>query len=62
MKRFDFLAVLLAFAATITQLPASVVTWQELLNKTQPVEGLLDSPETFADRLYRRKACAFSPT
>jgi hypothetical protein len=49
MKRFDFRAALLALAATVTQLPASVVTWQELLNKTQPAEGLLDSPETFAD-------------
>jgi hypothetical protein len=49
MKRFEFRAALLALAATVTPLPASVVTWQELLSKTQPVEGLLESPETFAD-------------
>jgi len=47
MRRFSAVAC----AALIGAVPlrASVVTWQELLNKTQPAEGLLESPAKFAE-------------
>lgn len=49
MKRFEQLllaiAVLVACAAPLQ----ATVTWQELINKTTPAEGLLGRPEEFAD-------------
>jgi hypothetical protein len=47
MKRFEAAACAILLAASPLQ--ASVVTWQELLNKTEPAEGLLESPEKFAE-------------
>ena len=46
MKRFEAVCCAILFAAA--PLEASVVTWQELLNTREPVEGLLESPEKFA--------------
>lgn len=46
MKRFEVVSCAILLAAA--PLNASVVTWQELLNARQPVEGLLESPEEFA--------------
>jgi hypothetical protein len=46
MKRFEAISCAILLAAT--PLEASVVTWQELLNTRQPVEGLFESPEEFA--------------
>lgn len=47
MKRSDLL-VAAALALTVLPATASKVTWQELLNTTLPVAGLLEKPEDFA--------------
>ena len=47
MKLFSLLVS--AFFLAANPLRATVVTWQELLNTRLPEEGLLASPETFAD-------------
>lgn len=49
MKLSESLAALFLLVNSLSPLHASVVTWQELLNTREPVEGLLESPETFAD-------------
>lgn len=46
--RSKFCAILLALLATSAPLRATV-TWQELINTPKPVEGLLESPEKFAE-------------
>jgi len=47
MKLFSLLVA--AFFLAANPLRATVVTWQELLNTRPPEEGLLASPEKFAD-------------
>ena len=58
MKRSDLLAVAASLILSATLLPATTVTWQELINTPRPAEGLLEDPEKFADIVPPRAAPA----
>jgi len=49
MRRFNRGALLALLAAAASPSPASVVTWQELINTPRPAGGLFESPERFAE-------------
>jgi hypothetical protein len=53
MKRFDRTGPVLAALLAASTPAAAKVTWQELINTPQPVTGMLQKPEEFADIVPR---------